>query len=552
MPLCPQITITPIVVTSSNMTVSSVVAGGVSSTVEQLAGVDADAQQALADAAAALAAANAAQADATAALSDAAAAQADATQAIADAAAAQADATAAQADASSAYTTAVAANTAASAAQATADGKNKVTYSTSAPGATANAVGDIWYQYGTTGANAGRIIAQYSGAGGTSWTQTTVSGLVIANIDAGSITTGTLAVGVAITGTNGSFTLNATTGVLTATSVVLTGSITATTGTFTGTVIATTGTFTGTVIANTGTFTGTVIATTGTFTGTVIANTGSFTGTVIATTGSFTGTVITPSATITGGSLTLGTGNVTTSINSSGTINIVDSASGLLSSAGVSLTSSGSATKAYISTAGFYFGGTSSQILAMDGLNELGSYVAIPRIYAPANKYIRIVPNAGLNSNTYPVYIEGPIDILGRIQCYGNVNIPNIPSTTSAANVRWTTGGTGQLQYVTSSSQRFKDNITDIGNVPGLDPKALLGLPVRAFTYKPGYLAEDDDRFDVMVPGFIAEEVDAVYPTATDYDENGPVSWNDRFMVPAMLSLIQDLYKEINTLKGGN
>ena len=552
MPLCPQITLTPVTVTSSNMTVTSVIAGGVPATVELLGEVDADAQQALADAAAALAAAQSAQADATVALSDAAAAQADATQAISDASAAQSAAAAAQATASSAFSTAVTANTTANTAQATADGKNKVTYSTSTPGSTANTVGDIWFQYGTSGPNAGRIIAQYTGNGGTSWTQTTVSGLVVANIDAGSITTGTLSVGIGITGTNGSFTLNAVTGVLTATGVNVTGTITATTGTFTGTVIATTGTFTGTVFATTGTFTGTVTATTGTFTGTVIANTGSFTGTVIATTGSFTGTVITPNATITGGSLVLGTGNVTTNINSSGTINIVDSSSGLLSSPGVQLTSNGAGTKTYLGSAGLYFGSTSTTIMAIDGMNELGGYSGVPRIYAPASTYIRIVPDAGLLRNSFPVYVEGSLDVLGRIQLSGNFNAPNIPSTTSAANVRWTTGGTGQFQYVTSSSQRFKDNITDIGNVPGLDPKALLSLPVRAFTYKPEHLTEGDDRFDVMVPGFIAEEVDAVYPIATDYDENGPVSWNDRFVVPAMLSLIQDLYKEINALKGGN
>jgi len=55
-----------------------------------------------------------------------------------------------------------------------------------------------------------------------------------------------------------------------------------------------------------------------------------------------------------------------------------------------------------------------------------------------------------------------------------------------------------------------------------------------------------------MVPGFIAEEVDAIYPIAVDYEVDGPVTWNERFIIPAMLSLIQDLYKEINTLKGGN
>lgn len=552
MPLCPQITLTPVTVTSSNMTVTSVIAGGVPATVELLGEVDADAQQALADAAAALAAAQSAQADATVALSDAAAAQADATQAISDASAAQSAAAAAQATASSAFSTAVTANTTANTAQATANGKNKVTYSTSTPGSTANTAGDIWFQYGTSGPNAGRIIAQYTGNGGTSWTQTTVSGLVIANIDAGSITTGTLSVGIGITGTNGSFTLNAVTGVLTATGVNVTGTITATTGTFTGTVIATTGTFTGTVFATTGTFTGTVIATTGSFTGTVIANTGSFTGTVIATTGSFTGTVITPSATITGGSLTLGTGSITTNINSSGTINIVDSGSGLLGSGGVSLTSNGAGTRSFMASGGFYAGSISQYVFALDALNELGGYSGTPRLYAPAGTSLRLVSDAGLLRTSAPISMEAAVNIFGRLEVYGNINAPNIPNTTSTANVRWTTGGTGQFQYNNASSARIKENITDIGDIPGLDPKALLDIPVRAFSYKSSYLSESDDRYGVMVPGFIAEEVDAIYPIAVDYEVDGPVTWNERFIIPAMLSLIQDLYKEINALKGGN
>jgi hypothetical protein len=478
MPLAPQITITPVPVTSSGMTVVSVIAGGVPATFEQLAAVDVDAQQALADAAAA---------------------QADATTAIADA-------SAALAQASSAYATAVIANTTANTAQATANGKNKVTYSTGTPGTTANTAGDIWFQYGTSGPNAGRIIAQYTGNGGTSWTQTTVSGLVIANIDAGSITTGTLAVGIAVTGVNGSFTLNAVTGVLTATGVNVTGTVTATTGTFTGT--------------------------------------------VIATTGSFTGTVITPNATITGGSLTLGTSTVTTTINSSGTINIVDSSTGLLTSAGVSLTSTGNNTKSFISTAGFYAGSTSVTNFALDTLNELGSYSGIPRLYAPAGTTLRLVSDAGLLRTAYPISMEAAVNIFGRLEVYGNLNAPNIPSTTSTANVRWTTGGTGQFQYNSASSERFKENITDIGNIPGLDPKALLDIPVRAFSYKSDYLSDNDDRYGVMVPGFIAEEVDAVYPVAVDYEVDGPVTWNERFIVPAMLSLIQDLYKEIDKLKG--
>lgn len=197
MPLCPQITITPVTVTSTNMTQTSVIAANVPATTEQLS------------------------------VTDAAAAQA-----VADATAAQTAAAAAQASATTAYDTAVAANTAASTAQATANGKNKVTYSTSAPGSTANAAGDIWFQYGTSGANNGRIIAQYSGAGGTSWTQTTISGLVVANLDAGSITTGTLSVALGITGTSGNFSVNAVTGSLVASSATITGAVNATSGYF--------------------------------------------------------------------------------------------------------------------------------------------------------------------------------------------------------------------------------------------------------------------------------------------------------------------------------
>ena len=78
MPLCPQITITPVTVTSSGMTVSSVIAGGDAATTEQLGVVAADAD-------AAYAAALAAQADAASAIADANTAIANANAALAQA-----------------------------------------------------------------------------------------------------------------------------------------------------------------------------------------------------------------------------------------------------------------------------------------------------------------------------------------------------------------------------------------------------------------------------------------------------------------------------------
>jgi hypothetical protein len=118
-------------------------------------------------------------------------------------------------------------------AQTTADGKNTVHYSTSTPGSTANKVGDIWYQYGTSGTYANKVIAQWTGAGGTSWTSVTVSGLVIANIDAGTITTGTLTSIAIYAGSSGQFQVSAA-GALSATSATIQGTITASSGTIGG------------------------------------------------------------------------------------------------------------------------------------------------------------------------------------------------------------------------------------------------------------------------------------------------------------------------------
>jgi hypothetical protein len=119
---------------------------------------------------------------------------------------------------------------------------------------------------------------------------------------------------------------------------------------------------------------------------------------------------------------------------------------------------------------------------------------------------------------------------------------------TSAANCWISTSG--QIRFSTASSIRYKENVTDLVNVDELNPKRLLDLPVRAFTYKDDYLTSSDDRYQQLFPGFISEEVDAIYPMAADY-ENGQVeSWNDRLLLPGMLALIQDLYKEIAILKG--
>ena len=507
MPLCPQISITPITVTSTNMTLASVIAGGVPATYEQLSAADAAAQQALADAAAA-----------------------------------QTSAAAALAQASSAYDTAVAANTAASTAQATANGKNKVTYSTSAPGSTANTAGDIWFQYGTTSPNIGRIIAQYSGAGGTSWTQTTISGLVVANLDAGSITAGTLSVGIGITGPTNSFTVDAVTGVLTATGVNVTGTINATTGTFVGTVTATTGSFTGQLYSTQGTIGGWSIGST---------------------------------------SISKVVGTLTTTLNASnGFISVYDTSSAFLSGGAISVGNPTSTTS--ISTTGIGIGSDA----AIDTRNELGGYSGTLRIYTPLGKGMRLVPDAGLGSATANVSVEGHLNAIYTLST-GTYSTSSTDSTTgtyissSGAIIarrsnqipffahRFSTSGTSEMirlnyngsdaggitttsggvpAFRNASDYRLKQDIQDF--VGAADTIKQIQLRTFEFIKEPG-------KTQV---GFIAHELAEVLPDLVlgekdAIDDEGNPAYQSVLatnLIPYLTGAIKELTLRVEALEGGN
>ena len=151
----------------------------------------------------------------------------------------------------------------------------------------------------------------------------------------------------------------------------------------------------------------------------------------------------------------------------------------------------------------------------------------------------------------------GSLSLTGSVTTDLNLNstselrVPYAYSTTTsnASNV-WISS-TGQFRRSTASSERYKTDIVDLVSVSELDPKALYSLPVRAFRFKPEHLSANDDRANVLIPGFIAEEVDAIYPIAADYIQgNGVESWNDRILVPALLALVQDLNNRLKALEG--
>ncbi|MBO5622717.1 MAG: hypothetical protein J5959_13935, partial [Butyrivibrio sp.] len=52
------------------------------------------------------------------------------------------------------------------------------------------------------------------------------------------------------------------------------------------------------------------------------------------------------------------------------------------------------------------------------------------------------------------------------------------------------------------------------------------------------------------IPGFIAEDVAEIYPSAAIRNEDGRVeSWDERRIIPAMLALIQEQHERINALE---
>jgi hypothetical protein len=347
----------------------------------------------------------------------------------------------AAAQATIAQSQATIASTQATTAIATANGKNKVTYSTSGPGSTANSVGDIWYQYGTSGTYLNKVIAQWSGAGGTSWTSVTVSGLVIANIDAGAITTGTLSA-IQISAGSGATSFNvSSTGVMSAQGVYVKGAI-----------VADSGTFTGSIRANDGYF--------GTGSGGTLTN-----GWAIGAAG-LTGV---GSGTISGGAIS----GATITANS-GTIG------------GWSL----SATRLYSGA---------SELNASNG-NAVLSAVTVSSLSSSGT--ISTNTNQNINSGGALTCIGSATfgqsaGLFEYLSSSGNIRVSATYSQTASARAMYVT--TSGLYGTLSSTERRKENIVPYA----IDMDKLLQLDVKKFNFKPeydddqlpqyGFIAEDAD-----------------------------------------------------------
>jgi hypothetical protein len=453
MPLCPQITITPVTVTSTNMTQTSVIAANAPATTEQLTTVSDSVAAALAAAAAADAAAAAAQADADAAQASAATAQADATEALADAA--------------TAYTAAI--GSLQPSANTIVNASNQMT------------------AINSTG------ITVYSGASATSGARVVLNSAGLAGFNSGGTAT---------------FSVSASTG-----AAVFSGSVTG--ATITGGTLNIGG---NAIIDASGLLT----ATGATITGAVNATSGYF------------------------GSATNGYSISSTGLVGIGT-GVIIGGQIQTSSGGTSVGLIGSTNSLSFKNGGSYVGHivplSSNGVLMHYGAAADGSGGTFPQMYVGSGNVSMFA------STTCGIGVSTIVSLVGDAYARQRFYVEDTSIATTAPNGR--IDSDGRVRRTTGSSVRFKENIVDLGTVGDMAPQQLLTLPVRAFTFKPDYLDAADNRVGVPVPGFIAEEVSEHYPAAADYDAEGnPENWNERFLIPGMLALIQDLYKEIELLKG--
>ena len=346
MPLCPQITITPITVTSTGMTQTSVIAANAPATTEQVTA---------ADAAAAAAAATAASSAAAAAAAAAGAAQADATEALADALVA--------------YNAAV--GSLQPSASTIVNASNQMTAINS---------GGITVYSGASASSGARVVMNSAGlagfnSGGTatfSITASTGAAVFSGSVTGSTITGGTLNIA-------GNAIIDAS-GLLTATGATITGDIRATAGYFGTSTNGFSISSTGLVGVGTGTIVGGAIqgVTFNNGSGTFSVSSAGF---VTATSGLLAGWSVSSTAI----SKTVGTKTLTLD-SSNAIITINDSSTGILSGGGINMTA-GSTTGSY-GAGGIAFASTGTAAILYSATDLL--------IQGGATTGITLRPGAGL------------------------------------------------------------------------------------------------------------------------------------------------------------
>jgi hypothetical protein len=163
--------------------------------------------------------------------------------------------------------------------------------------------------------------------------------------------------------------------------------------------------------------------------------------------------------------------------------------------------------------------------------------------YNNMSSFTQIGPGS-IQINGNDVLVEG-----GAINV-GQIKSSDTYSDTVSYNANMYIGTTGILHRTTTTSSRdVKHDIEPINDAT-VNPELLYDAEIVQFRYNEDILPTTDPRYNMLLAGFIVEDLIKVYPTAVDVDENGKAfQWNGQYLIPPMLALIQQQKKDIDELK---
>lgn len=218
---------------------------------------------------------------------------------------------------------------------------------------------------------------------------------------------------------------------------------------------------------------------------------------------------------------------------------------------------------------------TINDLLSLAVLNSNGGYKAGITIGAPFDDQILMIGTLFVN-DIYDNVAEGSPYLTERVadsmylgkyetpathyhsQYYesgDNINVGKITSSyTYGDTVDYSTnmyvGTSGILHRTTKTSSRtVKHDIKPIENSDIL-PEKLYDVDVIQFVYNEGQLGHSSKRYGKELPGFIVEDLVEKYPIAVDIDEEDkPFQWNEQYLIPPMLALIQKQKKKLDELE---
>ena len=188
------------------------------------------------------------------------------------------------------------------------------------------------------------------------------------------------------------------------------------------------------------------------------------------------------------------------------------------------------------------FGGN----IYVGGAMEIEGIICSDIVDYEGNKYITAddgyIYYADKNHTHSGYYTSGDNIYANKLYIQGAGNISGDP------NARLAASSPNQLGYASGSSRKFKHDIKPIENAE-LDPEHLYDIEVVQFKYNDDYLEENDQRYGIDCIGFIAEQVNEVYPIAADRETGEPRNWEMRYIIPPMLALVQQQKKKIDELE---